>query len=158
MTMWSMLPATLSPMVAPRQAVGHDLNSGHPTRKSKMSGYLCFCAFEKWVVFACNSVSLSVLTVPIDNNPWKFANYMSLINRHARRQEPIIFLIIPNNLNHILWCILQECGNSYNDCHFISITSLGPSDATWQYSSGSTLACCLTAPCNYLNQCWLPKH
>ena len=32
-------------------------------------------------------------------------------------------------------------------------------DATWQQGSGSTLAqvmaCCLTAPSHYLNQCWL---
>ena len=36
---------------------------------------------------------------------------------------------------------------------------LGPSDAIWQQRSGSTLAqvmaCCLTAPSHYLNQCWL---
>ena len=34
-----------------------------------------------------------------------------------------------------------------------------PSDAIWRYWSGSTLAqimaCCLTAPSHYLNQCWL---
>ena len=37
--------------------------------------------------------------------------------------------------------------------------SLGPSDAIWRQRSGSTLAqvmaCCLTAPSHYLNQCWL---
>ena len=37
--------------------------------------------------------------------------------------------------------------------------SLGPSDAIWQQKTGSTLAqvmaCCLTAPSHYLNQCWL---
>ena len=35
--------------------------------------------------------------------------------------------------------------------------SLGPSDAIWQQISGSPLAqemaCCLTAPSHYLNQC-----
>ena len=39
------------------------------------------------------------------------------------------------------------------------VNSLGPSDAIWRQRSGSTLAqviaCCLTAPSNYLNQCWL---
>ena len=39
------------------------------------------------------------------------------------------------------------------------INSLGPSDAIWWQRSGSTLvqvmACCLTAPSHYLNQCWL---
>ena len=37
--------------------------------------------------------------------------------------------------------------------------SLRPSDAIWRHRSGSTLAqvmaCCLTAPSHYLNQCWL---
>ena len=37
--------------------------------------------------------------------------------------------------------------------------SLWPSDAIWRQRSGSTLAqvmaCCLTAPSYYLNQCWL---
>ena len=39
------------------------------------------------------------------------------------------------------------------------VHSLWPSDAIWQLRSGSTLiqvmACCLTAPSHYLNQCWL---
>ena len=37
--------------------------------------------------------------------------------------------------------------------------SLRPSDAIWRWRSRSTLAqvmaCCLTAPSHYLNQCWL---
>ena len=40
-----------------------------------------------------------------------------------------------------------------------AINSLRPSDAIWRHRSGSTLAqvmaCCLTAPSHYLNQCWL---
>ena len=39
------------------------------------------------------------------------------------------------------------------------VNSLGPSDAIWRWRSWSTLvqvmACCLTAPSHYLNQCWL---
>ena len=39
------------------------------------------------------------------------------------------------------------------------INSLWPSDTIWQHKSESTLvkvmACCLTAPSHYLNQCWL---
>ena len=38
------------------------------------------------------------------------------------------------------------------------INSLWPSDAIWRHRSWSTLAqvmaCCLTAPSHYLNQCW----
>ena len=39
------------------------------------------------------------------------------------------------------------------------INSLWPSDARWRHRTGSTLvqamACCLTVPSHYLNQCWL---
>ena len=45
---------------------------------------------------------------------------------------------------------------SMNQCIF---NSLWPSDAIWQHRCGSTLAqvmaCCMTAPSHYLNQCWL---
>ena len=41
----------------------------------------------------------------------------------------------------------------------LSINSLWPSDTKWRHRYGSTLAqvmaCCLTAPSHYLNQCWL---
>ena len=47
-------------------------------------------------------------------------------------------------------------GESKFHLHF---NSLGPSGAIWWQRSGSTLAqvmaCCLTAPSHYLNQCWL---
>ena len=40
-----------------------------------------------------------------------------------------------------------------------AINSLWPNNAIWWHRSGSTLAqvmaCCLTAPSHYLNQCWL---
>ena len=39
------------------------------------------------------------------------------------------------------------------------VNTLGPSDAIWRWRSRLTLvqamACCLTAPSHYLNQCWL---
>ena len=44
--------------VAPTKAVRHDLSRGLPTRKFKLSGYLCFWAFLKWIFCACNYVSI----------------------------------------------------------------------------------------------------
>ena len=42
---------------------------------------------------------------------------------------------------------------------YVCLNSMWPSDAIWWHRSGSTLtrvtACCLTALCHYLNQCWL---
>ena len=44
-------------------------------------------------------------------------------------------------------------------CSDINIDLLWPSDGTWRQRFGSTLvqvmACCLTAPSHYLDQCWL---
>ena len=40
-----------------------------------------------------------------------------------------------------------------------TLNSLSPSDVIWRHRTGSTkaqvMACCLTAPSHYLNQCWL---
>ena len=53
--------------------------------------------------------------------------------------------------------VLLFCTNSLMWDHVFN-TSLWPSDAIWRHWSGSTLAqlmaCCLTAPSHYLNQCW----
>ena len=57
--------------------------------------------------------------------------------------------------------------NSHCNCAYLiqplyktkGINSLRPSDAIWRQWSWTTLAqvmaCCLTAPSHYLNQCWL---
>ena len=46
-------------------------------------------------------------------------------------------------------------------CFVSWINSLWPGDTIWRQWSWSTLAqvmaCCLTAPGHYLNQCWLPN-
>ena len=53
------------------------------------------------------------------------------------------------NLVHSRWSVAFRC----------AVNSLWLSDTTWWCRSGSTLAqvmaCCLTAPSHYLNQCWL---
>ena len=58
----------------------------------------------------------------------------------------------------------RDCTLSTSHSHIghipnYSFNSFGPSDAIWRCRSGSTLAqvmaCCLTAPSHYLNQCWL---
>ena len=61
--------------------------------------------------------------------------------------------------------IVSKCAQRLHFLHYYQIyqgqriNSLGPSDAIWWQRSGSTLAhimaCCLTAPSHYLNQCWL---
>ena len=52
-------------------------------------------------------------------------------------------------------CILTPL----SQCQLTTLNTLWPSDVIWRYRTGSTLAqvmaCCLTAPSHYLNQCWL---
>ena len=52
------------------------------------------------------------------------------------------------SLNKLNWCFMQR-----------TVISLWPGDAMWHHRTGSTLAqvmaCCLTAPSHFLNQCWL---
>ena len=63
-------------------------------------------------------------------------------------------------------CVFSQASHASSDSQSPSmshtphtVNSLWPSDAIWQQRSGSILAqvmaCCLTAPSHYLNQCWL---
>ena len=71
-------------------------------------------------------------------------------------------IILVRNGIHTCHGLVPDCSNSIaNTLELLQscINSLGPSDAIWRHRSGSTLAqvmaCCLTAPSHYLNQCWL---
>ena len=52
----------------------------------------------------------------------------------------------------------NTCNNKANDCYVSSLTHCGIVTAIWQHRSGlilaQVMACCLTAPSHYLNQCW----
>ena len=58
-------------------------------------------------------------------------------------------------------CTKNRCVNGVNNRQqsCFHVNSLRPSDAIWRQWSWTTLAqvmaCCLTAPSHYLNQCWL---
>ena len=58
-------------------------------------------------------------------------------------------------------CKISAWGEESPSHHrwLFNFNSLWPSDTIWRQRSGSTLAqvmaCCLTAPSHYLNQCWL---
>ena len=56
-------------------------------------------------------------------------------------------------------CVFISCLCWSVDDILMAVNSLGFNDAIWRQGYGSTLAqvmaCCLTAPSHYLNQCWL---
>ena len=69
---------------------------------------------------------------------------------------------ISRTCNISVWSNDRKCKNMFIvSWHRFStrVNSLWPSDAIWRHWSGSTMAqvmaCCLTAPSHYLNQCWL---
>ena len=67
-------------------------------------------------------------------------------------------LFLPGHLDGSMLKRCNSIGNAL-ELHVFFINSLRPSDTIWWHRSGSTLvqvmACCLTAPSHYLNQCWL---
>ena len=95
------------------------------------------------------------------------------------RLQAIIWTKCWNNVNWILGEHILEWNRNQNSYIFIQentfenvfckmatilsetqcVNSLWPSDTIWRHGIGSTLvqvmACCLTAPSHYLNQCWL---
>ena len=62
----------------------------------------------------------------------------------------------------LIWNSMPICSCSFGFCAGWAVNSLWPGDAIWWHRSGSTLAqvmaCCLTAPSHYLNQCGLIYH
>ena len=67
-----------------------------------------------------------------------------------------------NSLGRNIWDVQWWVGDLHSGrglVHTCTVNSLWPSDAIWRQRSGSTLAhvmaCCLTAPSHFLNQCWL---
>ena len=91
---------------------------------------------------------MTVLSLLYYGNPYnkKDSIYIDTATTPIRPTMPVDHQGSPaNNIIYHLW--------------YLSLNSLGPSDAIWRQRSGSTLvqvmACCLTAPSHHLNQCWL---
>ena len=65
----------------------------------------------------------------------------------------------PDKCDKIGFAAWPGVGEFFSCGHLPQVNSLWPSDVIWRQGSRSTLAqvmaCCLTAPSHYLNQCWL---
>ena len=79
---------------------------------------------------------------------WSLGNKLQ---RHFNRN--LYIFVQENAIKNVIWKMAGILSRS--QC----VNSLGPSDAVWRWRSWSTLiqvmACCLTTPSHYLNQCWL---
>ena len=82
---------------------------------------------------------------------WSWTPSMNLIDCFATRLTQIYVIHISHSLHSIGWIP--------SFLYVFVLNSLWPSDAIWRQGSRSTLAqvmaCCLTSPSHYLNQCWL---
>ena len=93
------------------------------------------------------------------NQCWNIVNW-TLRNKlqWSPNQNSKIF-IQENAFVNVVWKMAAILSRPQYVSRFMSLNSLGPSDAIWHWRSWSTLvqvmACCLTAPSHYLNQCWL---
>ena len=72
------------------------------------------------------------------------------------KQSTFVIYFISNNIYRHVKALFNSLFPTKSDCYF---NSLWPSGVIWRQGSRSTLAqvmaCCLTAPSHYLNQCWL---
>ena len=113
--------------------------------------------------------------VHLDFLEWKFGNIDSIDQIHKSKNAPVPYPTMHHSEQkcahfYSKWCIVGYGTGAFWDLwdqsislKFVSkgpiINSLGPSDAIWHWRTWSTLvqviACCLTAPSHYLNQCWL---
>ena len=87
---------------------------------------------------------------PLGNYEVSWYGFCVMTGKFSAHGRPICrWFITHQHLMFTRYCKMPD--------HFFN--SLGPSDAIWRQRSGSTLAqvmaCCLTAPSHYLNQCWL---
>ena len=98
------------------------------------------------------SISVSSWVTIYDN--------LFLIWRHfdeSAEKVKFVYILLGWLIMSALIEAMTLCQSNVNAYSFLN--SLWPSDAIWRQRSWSTLAqvmaCCLTAPSHYLNQCWL---
>ena len=84
-----------------------------------------------------------------------------------KKKNPAYFMVrvisvdglLPNGARASASIVLTKFGPVTYKYWPLELNSLGANDAIWRQRSGSILtqvmACCLTAPSHYLNQCWL---
>ena len=92
----------------------------------------CQCQAIIWAIADENVVSLEILGTKY-NGIWIKMKWFSFKKMHLKKSH-------------------AQHGQYF-------VNSLWPSDVIWRHRSGSlfaqVMACCLTAPSHYLNQCWL---
>ena len=96
--------------------------------------------------------------------PWRdlfWRNHLACwdVISHISVTSSELLLMIWQDLWIRLYLTSYSMGAHCSQYNQNQINSLWPGDAPWRHGTRSTLAqvmaCCLTAPSHYLNQCWL---
>ena len=110
-------------------------------------------SLSKRLVYTCTCISLFI-------SQFKESLNYAIIGGEASATAKLEGFVDVENVKNVLQLAGMEV--SVSMCWLVTFNSLRPSDAIWRHRSGSTLAqvmaCCLTAPSHYLNQCWQQFH
>ena len=106
---------------------------------------------------------MSCVIWPLRHSYWLLREvwYKRITSRIFMKHWLIFVYIHASKLGRVELAYCVACMTQIVQYHYRSNTlnSLRPSDAIWRQWSWTTLAqvmaCCLTAPSHYLNQCWL---
>ena len=111
--------------------------------------FSCHVLIQGW-----HSQVVCMRTVPLvegttGNAVWTRSDFSAVLKFHSK-----LVLIYWKTLTVILMAQYKSLLSPLSA--MLCIKSLGPSDAIWRWSTlVQVMACCLTAPSHYLNQCWL---
>ena len=101
---------------------------------------------QTWLYFDCGIQWHDTLELPSRYQDFMFSQHDLLSRRHSGLLHRDLYMVIHG-------------ARGKTTLYDYMFNTLRPSDAIWRHRSGSTLAqamaCCLTAPKHYLNQCWL---
>ena len=132
-----------------RHRARYDVTVMNTTRTKQRIFKLCWCrtVHEKSSLFQFVCFPSGFIWIP--------HFYVSSRNLHCVMYTEIMNKIYPH-------AKLTKCNKMLIVCMNTGVNSLRTSDAIWRNKSGSTsaqvMACCLTAPTHYLNQCWLQSR
>ena len=110
-----------------------------------------------FVVPCCDQISGNDCGITLTGRTffWLFIHWRVVRSAICNSNNDRAYIIIPNHLPSTEYQEIQQSKQKEKVLHY----SFGPSDAIWRGRSWSTMvqvmACCLTAPSHYLNQCWL---
>ena len=119
------------------------------------------------LIFACNTLEIPTIQQTLQVQQLAEINFISYIKVACsfKMCKMCVYSLL-QFLPLLMWCCMQYDVIFYHrilsqlmSVLNVIINSLRTSDAILQHRSGSTLAqvmaCCLTVPSHYLNQCWL---